>query len=465
MRGSQGAARHLTARMTVRRLGGLLLTLGLGLLLAGCGSGGTEEQTGLAETETGAAEGGAVAGATGDGQAEGATGGADGDAVANGSGSNAATAVPVADDGGSDAKQVAAQTIDDLNEIEPAANADSADTAAVVFGEPNDGEIDGPFGLDRWTFEGAPDVMIAIDVTSIDHECRQDLTMVLEAPSGARGEVGWIGNGGCRAYGPFTLEESGTYVIEFLGGDGAIIDETAGAYRFVPYVLTERDVAPVVFDQPIDGEISELLGVDRWTFEATAQQLLVIDVLDIDNDCRQDLTLTIEDPFVEREEIAWVGNGGCRAYGPIEIERDGVYAIEFHGGDGGVIDEPTGTYRFMASLLTERDESAAAPDTKLDGEITQVFGADRWTFDATEGQRITIDVLAIDHDCRQDLTMTLEDPFAEREEIAWVGNGGCRAYDPIELTRSGTHAIEFSGGDGGVIDDNLGAYSFTFSLS
>jgi hypothetical protein len=427
----------------------------LALLCSACASNTTEgAETGIAETEAG---NGAELG-----DDEG--GGNDGDG-SDGADDSAVAATPAVDDGGSDAKQEAAETIADLPEADPAPNADRADVAPLLFGEPNDGAIEEPFGVDRWTFDSEPGQLIALDMLAIDHDCRQDLTMVLESPSGARGELGWVGNGGCRAHGPLELEEAGTYVVELSGGDGSVIEDTTGAYRILPLVLTERDVAAATFDQPLEGEISELLGVDRWSFDASEGDLLVVDVLAIDHDCRQDMTMTLEDPFGEREELDWVGNGGCKAHEPIEIDMTGPHTLEFHGGGGSVIEDATGSYRFLLSFLTELDVVEAAPDSRLDGEITQVFGTDRWNFDATEGQKVTIEILSIDHDCRQDLTMFIEDPFGDREEIGWVGNGGCDLYEPIDLSRTGTYAIDFTGGGGSVIEDNLGSYTFTFSLN
>ena len=441
--------------------------LAMCMAVASCAS-LSDEQGGLAETET--QTGGAVGGADGSGSADNASGvaessaGDDGTAASDAGETTAATLGEIVDDGSSDAKQLAAKTILDMSQVDPAPNADSADVAALVFAQPNDGEIENAFGVDRWTFEAEAGILMAVDVLAIDHDCRQDLTMVLEAPSGARGEVAWVGNGGCAAHGPVLLEESGTHVLEFQGGDGAAIPDTTGSYRFVPLVLNERDVAEVPFDQPVDGEIVEIFGVDRWSFAATEGQQLVVDVLSIDHECRQDLTLTIEDPFGEREEISWIGNGGCNAYEPIEIGRDGQHVLEFHGGSGNAIPDVAGAYRFLVTFLTERDEEAATAGTLLEGEISQTFGSDRWTFDANEGQNITIEVLSIDHECRQDLTLTIEDPFGEQEEVAWIGNGGCKAYEPIELQRSGTHTIIFQGGSGNAIPDTTGAYSFTFNL-
>ena len=48
-----------------------------------------------------------------------------------------------------------------------------------------------------------------------------------------RFDLGWIGNSGCKCQGPYRLEESGDYALEFVGGDGGIIEATTGLYRFV----------------------------------------------------------------------------------------------------------------------------------------------------------------------------------------------------------------------------------------
>ncbi len=175
--------------------------------------------------------------------------------------------------------------------------------------------------------------------------------------------------------------------------------------------------------------------------------------------------MTIEDPFGERENLGWIGNGGCQGQGPFEIDQSGSYVLEFSGGNGGVIKNDTGSYRFVPRFLTERDEQAASFGTPLTGEISNLFGIDRWTFDAKDGDLLTVDVLTIDHDCRQDLTMTIEDPFGERESLGWIGNGGCDGHGPFELDRDGTYVLEFSGGNGGVIKDETGSYSFTLALS
>jgi hypothetical protein len=149
------------------------------------------------------------------------------------------------------------------------------------------------------------------------------------------------------------LDETGTWVLEFMGGDGSVISDTTGGYRFVPTFLTEFDEAPALLDEENDGAISELFGVDQWTFEAAAGDQLSIEVLQIgDADgCQQDLTMSLIDPFEERIELDWVGNGGCKLHGPFTLERDGTYAIEFSGGDAAVIDDPTGPYQFVPRLV------------------------------------------------------------------------------------------------------------------
>lgn len=224
------------------------------------------------------------------------------------------------------------------------------DEAPAVFDQVNEGEIETLFGADRWTFTAEEGQLLTINVLDIGSDCRQDIDLYMVDPLGERFDLGWIGNGGCEGQGPYRLEESGDYALEFVGGDGGIIEATTGIYRFVPSFLTERDEQPVTFGVPNEGEISQLFGTDRWTFDATAGQLLTIDILSIGTDCRQDLDLYLVDPFGERTDLGWIGNGGCRGKGPWELTLDGSYALEFTGGDGGIIPSYTGPYRFVPAV-------------------------------------------------------------------------------------------------------------------
>ena len=290
------------------------------------------DENGQDTTDDGSADG------TSEGGAE-ATGSATGQAAGGGGGDGVRL----------NAKTLAAVTIDDLSPADDPVG--GADEQAMAFDQPNQGDIESPFGADRWTFDGSDGQLLGIEVLDIGSDCNQDLTLNLESPSGKRGEVTWVGNGGCEAHGPLLLDETGPWALEFVGGDGAVISDTTGGYRFVPVWLTEFDSAPAVFDQPNDGGISQVFGVDQWTFEGTAGEQISIEVLSIGDDCNQDLTLALIDPFEERTELTWVGNGGCEVHGPFQLERDGTYAIEFSGGDGAVIQDTTGAYQFVPRLV------------------------------------------------------------------------------------------------------------------
>jgi phosphoribosyl-AMP cyclohydrolase len=425
-------------------------------LVASACSGESEDtdqpQVGIADSEAGS--GPDSGSATGQGSA---------DSAASGPAEGQEPADPIpADD--PDAKTLAAVAISDLPAAEEAPGG-SADEAEAVFDEVNKGKIEVELGIDRWTFEAQEGQLLAIDVLSIDHDCNQDLELVLVTPDGHRADGGWVGNGGCHVHGPFELDQSGRYAIELIGGDGGIIPNKTGAYRFTPTMLTEHDVAPLVFGEPNEGKISELFGVDRWTFDAEAGAQLTINVLSIDHDCNQDLALILEDPFGVREPLSWVGNGGCHAHGPIELGPAGAYVLEFAGGAGDIIKHQIGGYRFVPGFVTERDEEAVVLDQPLKGEISQLFGADRWTIDASKGDSLTIEVINIGDDCRQDVALILEDPFGVREPLSWVGNNRCKVHGPYVLERDGTHVIEFVGGKGDIIDDTTGPYTFLVSLS
>ncbi len=245
---------------------------------------------------------------------------------------------------------IALPVLDELNQTNDEEPVTSPDVEPLVFGEINGGGIESVFGADYWTFSATEGQILTVEVLSIGAICRQDIDLYLADSQANRWDLGWIGNGGCGGHGPFILPTTGDYELQFVGGDGGVIEATTGEYQFIPRILTERDTNPVTFDEVQGGEISEIFGSDVWTFDATAGQVLAIEILAIGQSCRQDLDLFIIDPLGQREDVGWVGNGGCRAQGPFVLAESGTYALEFAGGEGGVIESTTGIYQFRASL-------------------------------------------------------------------------------------------------------------------
>lgn len=251
----------------------------------------------------------------------------------------------------------------------------------------------------------------------------------------------------------------------------AEIPDTVSVADFYPPAVetapTDVDTAAAVFDKANDGAIEQEGAADHWTFPATAGQLLTLEIISVDHECQQDLHLVLQDPSGKRGEIDWVGNYGCHTYGPIVMEQDGQYQIELVGGDGSVISDATGAYRFVPHWLSPFTEKAATPGTEITGDITETLGRQRWTYEAEAGQSVSIAVGAIDHECQQDVYLVLEDPVGKRAESPeWIGNNGCdKTYGPFRLERAGTQVIEIKGGDGSVIADATGRYAFTFTVS
>ena len=230
---------------------------------------------------------------------------------------------------------------------------------------------------------------------------------------------------------------------------------------------TDVDTAPAVFDKANNGNIEQRGAADRWTFTATAGQLLTIEIVSIDHECVQDLYLVMQDPSGKKGEVDWVGNYGCQSYGPLVMEQDGQYTLEFIGGDGSILTDTTGGYNFVPHWLAPFPEQPATPGSEITGDITETLGRQRWTFEAEAGQELTVKVGDIDHECSQDLYLVLEDPVGKRSENPeWIGNYGCnREYGPYRIERSGTQVIELKAGDGGVIANTTGRYSLSFTLS
>ncbi|MEM9893120.1 MAG: pre-peptidase C-terminal domain-containing protein [Actinomycetota bacterium] len=250
---------------------------------------------------------------------------------------------------------IALPVLEELNSTNDEEPVTSPDVNPITFGEINSGDIESVFAADYWTFSGTEGQILTVEVLSIGTaagDCRQDLDLYLADSRANRWDLGWIGNGGCEGHGPFLLPTTGDYELQFVGGDGGTIESTSGPYQFVPRILTERDESSLTFDTVQGGEISEVFGSDVWTFDATAGQVLAVEILTIGqaDSCRQDLDLFIVDPLGQRFDVGWIGNGGCRAQGPFVLDETGTYALEFAGGDGGTIESTTGIYQFRASL-------------------------------------------------------------------------------------------------------------------
>ncbi len=251
------------------------------------------------------------------------------------------------------------------------------------------------------------------------------------------------------------------------GPPGPGLDERLATPRraITGEVSLNPDVTPLEFGVRTEGEIEQLLGADRYTFETAPGALLTVELLELGQDrCRQDLELHLVTPADERLDLAWIGNNGCGGHGPWLLDQAGQYGLEFVGGDGVIIDDATGTYAFVADLLVEFDEQPLVSDQSVEGRIEQLFGTDRYTFEAAAGSRLVVNVEAIGDDCRADLTMNLIDPDGTRNELAWVGNRQCQAHGPFELTVDGTYALEFEGGDGQIVAPATGPYTFTATL-
>lgn len=241
--------------------------------------------------------------------------------------------------------------LNESNEEEPIL---PPDVSAIAFGEINDGDIEAAFAADYWTFSATEGQILTVEVLSIGDDptdCRQDLTLFLADSQANRWNLGWIGNNACEGHGPFLLPTTGDYELQFVGGDGGIIEPTTGPYRFIPRILTQRTTAPLQFGTLLDGEISEIFGSEVWTFDATAGQILTVEVTAIgETGCSQDLEMFVIDPLGQRNDAEWIGNNRCEAHGPYQLTETGTYALEFAGGDGGIIQPAIGIYQFQATL-------------------------------------------------------------------------------------------------------------------
>ncbi len=115
--------------------------------------------------------------------------------------------------------------------------------------------------------------------------------------------------------------------------------------------------------------------------------------------------------------------------------------------------------KLLDDLSPDSPSIQAVFDEKNTGEIESPLSADIWTFQATEGQSLTLE-LHEEGECFLDTQVVLTSPTGDRFEVLGFINGDCKVHGPIDLTETGQYAIEFIGGPGDLYSAT-GTYVFT----
>lgn len=195
------------------------------------------------------------------------------------------------------------------------------------------GNIETPGVLDIYTFEAVAGQRIFVDALDLDVNIRWEMT-------DPAGESIFSTCLACGDPGVFTLAETGTYTLIV----GATRDDSVGAYQFklwdVPpsqeFAITVGDTISNGVPGPGAGNVESPGVLDIYTFNATAGQHVVFDVLDLDVNIRWRLL----DPAGEEIFSECLA---CGDPGEFTLATAGSYTIEV--GDNN--DDSTGTYSFQ----------------------------------------------------------------------------------------------------------------------
>ncbi len=334
-----------------------------------------------------------------------------------------------------------------------------------------EGRVSAPGESVAYRFGGNAGQSVAIKMGT---GCGFDVTATVLDPSGEQIFSYWVGNNGCnRALGPITLTPTGSYLLVFSGGSGAVIKQRTGSYDFQLLAVPPPQAFDITFGAHVSkgapgpgaGEISTPFERDEYHFTGMGGQRVA---LKIGAGCGFDVTATVLDPSGKQIFSYWVGNNGCnRGLGPITLPMTGAYTVAFTGGSGAVIKPLGGAYDFELlnvpapgsfDISIGQHVGADSPSAGA-GSITQLFDADEYRFNGTAGSTLS---LKMGSGCGFDLTANVLDPAGKQIFTYWVGNGGCnRTLGPIQLPASGEYTITFTGGAGAIVKATTGSYDFT----
>jgi hypothetical protein len=209
---------------------------------------------------------------------------------------------------------------------------------------------------------------------------------------------------------------------------------------------------PVVVDDAI--EIA--LDSKRYGFSGSAGQQVSVEVTKLNAGCtdadKWDLLVDVVDAGGEDVpgSTGYVSAYGCSGYGPWTLPADGSYAFVFAGTGS---DKSKGSYTARLARLTATETAVdlSAP-VKVEGGFDIVFDHDRYTFAGSQGERLSVEVTALNGSCNDKwdvLVSVVDNAGKEVDSTGYVSAYGCHGYGPWTLPANGTYAIVFEGNRSG----------------
>ncbi|MHC5111372.1 MAG: Ig-like domain-containing protein [Planctomycetota bacterium] len=319
----------------------------------------------------------------------------------------------------------------------------------ITLDVPFSGELTIGGDIDEWTFHGEAGTSLLFE--GLELLSGEDVLafVQMDAPSG---ELVLIAVGGAvdlLRFGPFTLQETGTYTLRV--GEG-FSDDTY-SYTFVLREDFVGDAMAITLDESQSGLVLDEGGFDEWTLELSAEDRLYLDMESVDGgpDAVLDYRLLAPDGEFElggRSSVAFVDEGDK---GPFVLPLPGTYQLFFRASEAGI------SYSFRIST-PEIDSAPVTPGAETAGAIEEPGEIDEWTFDAATGQQVSFDLLDVVGNDLVLIDVTLLAPDgSEVTDSVTITPQDNADFGPVTLDQDGTYRLRIESSFG-----NASLISYTF---
>ena len=291
----------------------------------------------------------------------------------------------------------------------------------IVYGQPVEGGISQIGEVDNFTFEGTEGDWVTV---YLKNQTSGSLSLGLTSPE----EDGWSGSGynEDRLIDHIALPVTGTYTIKVYG-QGI----TTGSYALQLIQHKEEVPTSIAYGQSMEGEISLICDQDSFTFKGAKGDLVTVY---LDNQASGSLSLVVAKPD---GDFWYSGFSGSDVVIDHEtLPAMGTYTIT-------VDSEGVTTGPYALQLIRHEEETALiADDQSVEGEISLIGEEDRFTFEGTEGERVT--VYLDDQTSSGDLLLRLVGPYEKSWSCYTSWTDPC-LIEYLALPATGTYTITVDG--------------------
>jgi len=287
-----------------------------------------------------------------------------------------------------------------------------------------------------WTFQGIAGQQINIEVNGFSALSGNSALGLFDQEGHSYGGT-YISNPGLlgNAYGPYTLNLTGTYTLLLVPAGSAIGSATLQLLPMLPPVTGTVTAGGPAVQLTNSAPAQQLV----WTFKGTAGQQISIE-LNSYSGLSANSNLSLRDEQGHSYWETYIGNPNLvgNAYGPYTLRTTGTYILA-------LVPAGLGTGNAAVQVLPMPPPITGV--VTIGGPAVQLTNAASrqqlmWTFDGTAGQQIYVDLNRFSLLSGNSL-LSLYDAQSRSYASTWIDNPNLlgNAWGPFTLTMTGTFAL------------------------